>query len=219
MFAVPAAALSELHAKASGQHEPRLFALTAASGTGKDAVLAKLEERGFDVHVVVTCTTRARRHYEVDGLHYQFVSEDSFLAMRAAGDLLEDVEYAGHYYGVPAQPVREAVARGQDVILKIEVRGASIVKLQVPGTVMIFLAPPSVDELSRRLTQAQRERGVANEKDLADRLAHAQRELACIPGYDYLVVNHTGRLEQAVDQIEAIIRAERCRVSVPPVRV
>ena len=219
MFAVPEAAQAELHTKASGGHQPRLFILSAASGTGKDAVLAKLQERGFDAHVVVTCTTRARRHYEVDGQHYQFVSEDDFLGMRARGDLLEDMEYAGHYYGVPAQPVRDAVARGQDVILKIEVRGASIVKLQVPGTVMIFLAPPSVEELSRRLTQAQRERGVNSEKDLADRLAHAQRELACIPGYDYLVVNHTGLIEQAVDQIEAIIRAERCRVSVPPVRV
>jgi len=219
VFAVPEAALTELRAKASGQHEPRLFVLSAASGTGKDAVLARLQERGFDAHVVVTCTTRARRHYEVDGQHYQFVSEETFLEMRAAGDLLEDMEYAGHYYGVPSGPVRDAVTRGQDVILKIEVRGASIVRLQVPGTVMIFLAPPSVEELARRLTQAQRERGVANEKDLADRLAHAQRELACIPGYDYLVINHTGELVRAVDQIEAIIRAERCRVSVPPVRV
>jgi guanylate kinase len=219
LFAVREAAEAELRSKASGRHQPRLFILTAASGTGKDAVLAKLQERGVDVYVVVTCTTRERRHYEVNGEHYQFVSEEEFLGMRSQGDLLEDIEYAGHYYGVPAQPARDAVARGQDVILKIEVRGASIVKLQVPGTVMIFLAPPSVEELARRLTQAQRERGVTNEKDLADRLAHAQRELACIPGYDYLVVNHTGRIDQAVDEIEAIIRAERCRVSVPPVRV
>ena len=217
MIVVPDAALSELRAKASASHQPRLFVLSAASGTGKDAVLAKLNERCLNVRVVVTCTTRGRRPEEVDGVHYQFVSEADFLEMRAAGDLLEDMQYAGHYYGVPARPVREAVSMGQDVILKIEVRGASVVRLQVPGTVLIFLGPPSVEELGRRLQNAQKERGVTSEADSANRLAHAQRELACIPGYDYLVVNHTGRLEQAVDQIEAIIRAERCRVNVPPV--
>ncbi|CAA9231875.1 MAG: Guanylate kinase [uncultured Chloroflexi bacterium] len=219
MVAVPERALQELRAKAGGGYQPRLFILSAPSGTGKDAVLARLRERMPDVRVVVTCTTRSRRPEEVDGVHYQFVSEADFLAMRSRGDLLEDVQYAGHYYGVPAGPVRDAIARGQDVILKIEVRGGSIVKLQVPGTILVFLAPPSVEELQRRLEQAQRERGVSSTADFDNRLAQAQRELACIPGYDYLIVNHPGRLDDAVAQFETIILAERLRVNATPVRV
>ena len=219
MAAVPERALAELRAKASGAPQGRLFVLSAPSGTGKDAVLAKLRERNQSVHVVVTCTTRQRRPGEIDGEHYRFVGEAEFLDMRARGDLLEDAQYAEHYYGVPADDVRAAIERGQDVILKIEVHGGSIVKLQVPGTVLIFLEPPSVEELENRLRRAQSERGNPSEKDFLNRLAQAQRELACIPGYDYLVVNHPGRMEQAVEQIEAIVRAERCRVSVPPVRV
>jgi guanylate kinase len=172
-----------------------------------------------DVHVVVTCTTRVRRPEEVEGVDYQFIALDEFLAMRARGDLLEDVQYAGNYYGTPASDVREAMARGEDVILKIEVRGASIVKLKIPGTVLIFLAPPSVDVLLQRLTSARKERGNPSQDELDRRMAEAQRELACIPGHDYLIVNHTDRLDDAVDQLETIIRAERARVNVPPVRV
>ena len=219
VLVVPQGALDELRQKAGGSRQPRLFAVSAASGTGKDAVLALLLERMPDVHVVVTATTRTKRPYEVDGVHYHFVTEDQFLDLRARGDLLEDVQYAGHYYGTPAQEVRDAVARGQDVILKIEVRGASLVKLKEPSTVMIFLAPPSVEALVERFTQAQKERGTASPEDLERRLAEAQRELACIPGHDYLVVNHTGRLDDAVSQLQTIILAERCRVNVPPVRV
>lgn len=219
MFAVPEGALDELRTKASRDQPGRLFVLSAPSGTGKDSVLARLRERNENVHVVVTCTTRPSRPGEVDGEHYRFVSEAEFLDMRGRGDLLEDAQYAGYYYGVPADDVRRAVASGRDVILKIEVHGGSIVKLQVPGTVLVFLAPPSVEELENRLRRAQGERGHPSETDFLNRLAQAQRELACIPGYDYLVVNHPGRMEQAVEQIEAIIQAERCRVSVPPVRV
>lgn len=219
MIAVPEASLQELEQKASGPRQPRLFVLSAMSGSGKDTVLHRLRERMADVHVVVTCTTRARRPHEVEGVDYQFISQDTFVDMRARGDLLEDVQYAGNYYGTPAKDIRDAMARGQDVILKIEVRGASIVKLKVPGTVLIFLSPPSVEALIERLMSARKERGNPSQDDLDRRLVEAQRELACIPGYDYLVVNHTGRVDEAVGQLEAIIRAERVRVNSPPVRV
>jgi guanylate kinase len=219
VLVVPQGALEELRQKASGERHPRLFAVSAASGTGKDGVLDRLRERMKDVHVVVTATTRPKRPYEIDGVHYHFVTDEQFLDMRARGHMLEDVQYAGHYYGTPAKEVRDAVARGQDVILKIEVRGASLVKLKEPSTVMIFLAPPSVEALVERFTEAQKERGASSPVDLERRLSEAQRELACIPGYDYLVVNHTGRLDEAVSQLETIILAERCRVNVPPVRV
>jgi guanylate kinase len=218
-LAIPPLALQELEAKASARPQPRLFILSAPSGTGKDRVISALRERGVEMHVVVTCTTRAHRPHEVDGVDYRFIDETTFLAMRAGGDLLEDVRYADHYYGVPAQPVRDAIASGQDVLLKIEVRGASIIKLKVPSAVLIFLAPPNVQTLMERLRAAQAERGRVAEEEIARRLGEAQRELACIPGYDYLVVNHVGRIGEAVTQIQQIMAAEHCRVNVPPVRV
>jgi guanylate kinase len=213
--AVPAAALTELRAKATGEHVPRLFVLSAPSGTGKDTVLRGLRQRDPSLHVLVTCTTRPRRPEEVDGVDYQFVSPQTFETMLEQDELLEHAEYSGYQYGAPKQPVREALARGQDVILKIEVQGAAKVKRQIPETVMIFLAPPSMDELERRISA----RGVLDPVDLRRRLAAAQRELTAIPQYDYLVVNHAHRVDEAVDQLEHIILAERCRVNVSPVRL
>ncbi|HEX2187055.1 MAG TPA: guanylate kinase, partial [Chloroflexota bacterium] len=136
--------------------------LSAPSGTGKDTVLRGLRQRDPSLHVLVTCTTRPRRPEEVDGVDYQFVSPQTFETMLAQDELLEHAEYSGYRYGAPKQPVREALARGQDVILKIEVQGAAKVKRQVPETVMIFLAPPSMDELERRI----RARGVLDPVDL-----------------------------------------------------
>jgi guanylate kinase len=217
---VPQGALEELAAQAAGKHTPRLFVLSAPSGTGKDTAIDEMRRRGLAIHVVVTYTTRARRTGEIDGTDYNFVSVEAFERMRLEGELLEDAEYARNLYGVPRQPVEEALRRGEDVLLKIEVQGASIVKLKVPSTVLIFLAPPTVELLEQRLRDRQmREKGSVDEADLQRRLAAATRELACIPGYDYLVINHPGRLEEAAQQIETIIRAERHRVNVAPVRV
>jgi guanylate kinase len=205
----------ELRAKAAGTPEPRVFVLSSPSGIGKDAVIEGLRRR-VAITAAVTCTTRPRRGDEVDGEAYRFLSREAFEEMRARGDLLESAEYAGHCYGVPRRPVQEALARGEDVLLKIEVQGAAIVKLKIPSTVLIFVAPPDVKELEARLRTAMRARGAEDEADIARRLAAASRELACIPGYDYLVINHLGRLDEAVAQIETIVLAERARVGVPP---
>ena len=210
---MPEPALSLLAERAAGRHEPRLFVLSAPSGTGKDTLIPELRLRGLTFSVVVTYTTRAQRPGEVDGVDYNFVSRSEFEAMRARGDLLEDAEYAQNLYGVPKRPVIEALARDEDVLLKIEVQGAAIVKLKVPSTVLIFLAPPNLEVVEQRL----RGRGGSSPEDLERRLRAATRELACIPGYDYLVVNHPGRLAEAVRQVETIILAERNRVDVPPV--
>ncbi|MGH2350492.1 MAG: guanylate kinase [Chloroflexota bacterium] len=215
MSAVPEPALTELRAKAAGRHVARLFVLSAPSGAGKDTVLKALRRRGLPIHVVVTCTTRPRRAEEVDGVDYQFVSQEAFERLREQSELLEHAEYSGHSYGTPKQPAREALARGEDTILKIEVQGAADVKRQFPGTVMIFLAPPDLSELERRL----RKRGEIDPVDLRRRLDTAVRELAAIPQYDYLVINHANRMEEAAAQVEHIILAERCRVGVPPVRL
>lgn len=210
--AVPEPVLQELRAKAAGSYRPRLFVLSSPSGTGKDRVIEVLRQRGVAITVPVTCTTRSQRPNEVDGVDYRFVSRQAFEQMRARGELLENAEYAGHAYGVPHQPVREAFARGEDVLLKIEVKGAAMVKLKAPSAVLIFIAPPDMAELERRL----RERGTEDLPEITRRLTAAHSELACIPGYDYLVVNHTGRLEEAVDQIQTIMLAERHRVNVSP---
>jgi guanylate kinase len=113
--------------------------------------------------------------------------------------------------------VQEALARGEDVLLKIEVQGAAMVKLKVPRAILIFLAPPDARVLEARIRAAAR--GAVAEADVQRRLAAVERELACIPGYDYLVVNHPGRLDEAVRQLETIIRAEHARVNVPPVQL
>ncbi len=213
--AIPEKALQELRAKATGQPVPRLIILSAPSGAGKDTVLQGLRGRNLALHVAVTCTTRPRRPVEVDGVDYLFVDRAAFDELRRRGELLEDAEYAGHCYGVPKQPLREALARGEDALLKIEVQGAAIVKEQFPQTVMIFLAPPDLAELDRRL----RQRGRVDPTDLRRRLEAAERELAAIPQYDYLVVNHFNRVDAAVDQLTHIILAERCRTGVSPVRL
>jgi guanylate kinase len=208
-------ALGELRARAAGRRVPRLIILSAPSGAGKDTVLRELRGRDLGLHVVVTCTTRQRRPEEQDGVDYRFLSRDAFDDLRARDELLEHAEYAGHSYGTPKTDVRRAFARGEDALLKIDVQGAAQVKARHPQTVMIFLAPPDLDELERRL----RARGVSDPADLARRLERARDELRRIPEYDYLVINHVDRVKTAADDVEYVIRAERCRVGVPPVRL
>ena len=210
---VPEAALRELAVRAAGTRRPRLFVLSAPSGTGKDTAIEALRRRSLGVTVVATYTTRPQRADETDGVDYNFVGRATFDAMRDRGALLEDAEYAGHDYGVPKEPIQEALARGEDVLIKPDVQGAAIIKLKVPSAVLIFMAPPDLQVLEPRI----RARPGATEADVQRRLAAAARELACIPGFDYLVINHPGRLGEAVDTIETIIRAERARANVPPV--
>ncbi|MDQ3700880.1 MAG: guanylate kinase [Chloroflexota bacterium] len=212
---IPEAVLRELHAKAAGETAPRLIVLSAPSGSGKDTVLRELRRRPLALHVAITCTTRPRRPEEVDGVDYLFLDRAAFDELRQRGELLEDAEYAGHCYGVPKQPIREAISRGESALLKIEVQGASIVKHQNPQTLMIFLAPPDLEDLERRL----RRRGKVDPADLRRRLAAAERELAAIPQYDYLVVNHVNRVHAALHELTQINLAERCRIRVTPLRL
>ncbi|MBU6287252.1 MAG: guanylate kinase [Chloroflexota bacterium] len=209
-------ALAVLERHASGSRSPRLFVLSAPSGTGKDTVLGALRAVVRGLHVAIAATTRLPRPTEVSGTHYHFVSEGEFARLRDAGELLEEASYAGRWYGTPAGQVRDAFSRGEDVLLKIEVQGAATVRLKHPDTVLIFLAPAGIDDLRERLERAAAERGVVDPDEIARRLGEAQREIACIPGYDYLVVNHLGRLDETVRRIAAIIEAERARVSPRP---
>ena len=148
-------------------------------------------------------TTRAPRPDERDGIDYRFVSGEEFDRLVAGGELLEWAPVVGHRSGTPARPVEEALAAGRDVVLEIDVQGARQVRERAPDAVLIFLAPPSMEELERRL----RSRGTEDEARLALRLATARAEMAQRPWFDHVVVND--RLDQATAQVEAIIQASR----------
>ena len=158
-------------------------------------------------HFAVTATARPKRDNEVDGISYIFVEHDEFQCMIRNDELLEWAEVYGNPYGVPKSPVREALARGQDVILKIDVQGGDNIRRLVPGAVYVFLAPPDMAELEHRLTRRRTE----TTETLKVRLETAAKEMEEAEKYDYVVVNRSGRLDEAVEEINSIIRRERAR--------
>ncbi|MEW6034005.1 MAG: guanylate kinase [Chloroflexota bacterium] len=190
------------------QPAPLLIVLSGPSGVGKDAVLKMMRQKGYPLHYSVTLTTRPRRAKERDGTDYYFTSVEEFHRMVAAGELLEWAEVYGNYYGIPRAPIREALQQGQDVLLKIDVQGAATVKKLVPAAVLIFLMPPSFEELQRRLAQRHTEFHV----DLERRLSTAREEMKRLSLFDYMVVNRPEALEKAAAQVQAIITAEKCRL-------
>jgi guanylate kinase len=158
-----------------------------------------------EYHYVVTCTTRPRRPYEVDGVHYHFVDGDRFRRLRETGGLLEANEVHGHWYGTPRSEVRRALKRGADVILKIDVQGAAVVKQKVPEALLVFIVPPSLEDLFGRLQARATE--TADELDIRQR--DAALELARQDDFDHVVTNETGQVERTAKRIDAIIRAEK----------
>jgi guanylate kinase len=188
----------------------QLVIISGPSGVGKDTIIAALHARDPedpDYHYVVTCTTRAPRPGETDGVNYHFLSREAFLALRDAGELLEaNVNYE-NWYGTPRRQVAEALAKGRDVILKIDVQGAQVVKERVPDALLIFVVPPSQEALFQRLRSRATE--TAEELDLRQR--NAAVELARAGDYDHVVVNETGEVERTAAEIEAIIAQEKRR--------
>jgi len=191
-----------------GAPPPLLVVLSGPSGVGKDAVMGRMKERGLSMHYTVTATTRQRRPAEEHGRDYYFISEDEFQRLIAADELLEWALVYGDYKGIPKQPVRAAMAQGQDVLLRIDVQGAATVRRLAPEAVLIFLAPPSMDELTRRLRQRRTE----SEEALQRRIEAARQEMAALADFDYVVVNYEDRLDDAVDRIVSILWAEKMRV-------
>jgi len=181
--------------------------LSGPSGVGKDAVLAKMKKSGRPFHYTVTATTRPQRKGETDGVAYHFVTREKFEEMMKAGELLEWAEVYGNYYGVPRRQVKEALEEGRDVLVKADVQGAATIRGAVPQALLIFLTPPSTKELVVRLRQRNTESTI----DLNRRIETAREEMAQLPMFEYVVVND--RVDRAVAQIEAIISAEKCRVS------
>lgn len=182
-----------------------LFVLSGPSGVGKDAAIARMKDLDFDIHYTITATTRKPRENEVNGIHYFFYAPDTFAEMVGRGEFLESAAVYGKLYGSPRQQVREQLARGSDVLLKIDVQGARQVKAKLPEAVAIFIVPPSRADLERRL----RSRGQDSSEAIERRLERARQEIACSSEYDFVVVNDD--LERAGREVCAIAIAIRCR--------
>jgi guanylate kinase len=194
---------------------PRLVVISGPSGVGKDTVIDQMRLRFPEMYFAVTATTRPRRPGEIDGIHYYFHSPDEFAQKLAQGEFMESAEVYGNHYGVPRTPIRHAIARGQDVVVKVDPQGAKTFRRLTPGGIFIFIAPPSLEELAHRL----RTRKADGDEVLFRRLQTAQRELATVELFDYVVFNESGRPDQAVEQIMAILQSEKHRIHQPEVVV
>jgi guanylate kinase len=199
----------------ASSHHPLLLVFSGPSGVGKDSLLARLKARGGNYQFAVTATTRPRRPGEVAGRDYHFLTRQRFEEMLAAGELLENAVVYDEHYGVPKSQVREALARGRDVVMRTDVQGVATIKGAVPQAVTIFLTPASFAELEERL----RRRGADSEEQLRLRLATARREMDAACHFDHVVVNAEGKLEEAVAEVERIIAAERERPERGPVHI
>ena len=183
--------------------------LSGPSGVGKDTVLSRMKELKRSWHYTVTATTRAQRQEESDGVDYHFVSSLEFEEMIEKGGLLEWARVYGNWYGVPREQVKQALERGLDVVIKADVQGAATVKGIAPQALLIFLTPPSMEELEERL----RKRNTESSIDLSLRIETAREEMKRLLLSDYVVVNRQGEVDRAVAEIESIISAEKCRVT------
>ena len=185
----------------------KTFIISGPSGVGKSTVLAGLFQGREDLYFSVSATTRAPRAGEADGVDYHFIEPETFRQWIGAGEFLEYAEYVGNFYGTPKKYVDAAMDEGKDVILDIEIQGATQVHELRPEVVRIFIAPPSWEELERRLTA----RGTDSPEKVQKRLLRAKVELENAGQYDYFVINDT--VENAVRELRAIMLAEHCRPS------
>lgn len=181
-----------------------VFVVSAPSGTGKSTVIREVVQRVEGLHFGVSHTTRPRREGERDGHDYWFVDEKEFSRLEAAGEFLEWAAVHGCRYGTSRSEVERIRQRGDDALLDLDVQGARAIRAGYPEAILVFLLPPEYEELGSRL----RHRGTAGD-DLETRLRNAGREIEDARRFDYLILNE--QVEQAVVELESIVRAERCR--------
>ncbi len=180
-----------------------LIVVSGPSGCGKGTVLGKIDKDKLGLCYAVSATTRAMREGEVDGVNYHYLQESQFEKLIAEDKVLEYTKYCGNYYGTLREEVENRLAQGQDVLLEIEVDGGKNVKRLCPDAVLLFIAPPSIQELERRL----RKRATETEKVIAERVSQAEREIKCAKYYDYIIIN--GELEKAISDVSSVITAEK----------
>lgn len=183
----------------------KTFIICGPSGVGKGTVVSRLLEADPTLYFSVSATTRAPRAGEADGVHYHFLTRERFQEWIDAGDFLEHAQFVGNFYGTPRRYVDEAMDQGRDVLLDIEIQGAEQIHRKRPEAVRIYIAPPSWEELERRLTG----RGTEDGEKIRSRLARGREEFAAAKDFDYLVINDT--VDHAVAEIRAIMTAEHCR--------
>lgn len=188
--------------------EPLLVVLSGPSGVGKDTVIDRMKDRKLPFHFVVTATTRPPRANEQHGRDYFFLTHDEFAEMIEQGELLEYAIVYNDYKGIPKEQVRQALASGKDVVMRIDVQGAATIRELCPGAVLIFLSTQDEAELVNRLTARKSE----TPEGLKMRIATARQEMKRVSEFDYVVVNREMQLDETVDTIIAIIDAEHHRV-------
>jgi guanylate kinase len=188
--------------------QPLMIVISGPSGAGKDTLMQRMQERGMPFHFVVTATTRPKRANEEHGRDYFFVSKEEFARMIDEDELIEHAIVYGDYKGIPKQQVREALATGMDVIMRLDVQGAETVRKLTPEALLIFITTDSEQELVRRLET----RNTETADSLAIRIATARKELKRVEAFDYVIVNRDFQLDTTVDTIRAIIDAEHHRV-------
>jgi guanylate kinase len=194
---------------------PILVVISGPSGVGKDTILQELKLANYPFYFVVTATTRRQRPSERDGIDYHFVSVGEFAEMIENNELLEYAVVYGDYKGIPKKHVREALASGHDVIMRIDVQGAATIRRLVPNAVTIFLTAESEEKLISRLQERKTEMA----DQLKMRIVTARQELKRIVEFDYVVVNREHALDDTVDQVLSIIKAEKSRVDWSPVEL
>ena len=184
-----------------------IFILSAPSGAGKTTLYNGLREIYPEIRLSVSWTTRARRRGEISGRDYRFISERRFASLKRRGEFAEWARVHDYYYGTPKRPLVGAVKAGQDIFLDIDVQGARKIKQAYPEAVAVFILPPSMAELKRRLSA----RGTDGKATIERRLANARGEMSEIIKYDYYVVNR--ELSAAIKSLSAIVEAERVRTA------
>ena len=182
-----------------------LFVISGPSGSGKGTVIKRLFEKHSRIFYSVSATTRAPRENEAEGVNYYFLTQEEFKRSIAEGNMLEYAEFCGNFYGTPRTAVDERLDLGEDVILEIEVQGAAKVKKVRPDAVSVFLMPPSLKELEKRL----RSRGTETEEKIKNRLGRAEAEMSLAADYDYIVINDI--VDTAAEKISCIITAEKLK--------
>ena len=188
--------------KKSGQ----LIVISAPSGCGKGSIINGVLEKNKNMWLSVSTTSRKIRENDIPGVTYNFVTEEEFKQKIEEGFFLEYTNYAGNYYGTPKGTIKEKLDQGIDVILEIEIEGAANIKKLIPEAIFIFILPPSLKDMVKRL----KKRGTDSKEKILERFHIAYKQINEVTKYNYVVVNDI--LEDAINKVEAIIKAEKCRV-------